>query len=194
MKTWRKVGGKQGALGRSVPSRKNSSADALKCGRSGTRSGEEAPCVAGAEWAGGDQTHWSLQPFFTALVPLRGKWWWWGGGGFIHLFIWHFLQQFFWKDSVSLLGFPDGPEGKASAHIAGDPGSVPGLGRSLRGGNGNPPTPVFLSGECHGQRSLVHYGPRGHKELDTTERLHFSLCLLLLLAALALLCFCLVFL
>ena len=26
------------------------------------------------------------------------------------------------------------------------------------------PTPVFLPGKCHGQRSLVGYSPRGHKE------------------------------
>ena len=31
------------------------------------------------------------------------------------------------------------------------------------------PTPVFLSGEFHGQRSLVGYSPCGHKESDTTE-------------------------
>ena len=31
------------------------------------------------------------------------------------------------------------------------------------------PTPVFLSGEFHGQRSLVGYSPWGHKESDTTE-------------------------
>ena len=35
------------------------------------------------------------------------------------------------------------------------------------------PTPVFLPGESHGQRSLVDYSPRCHKESDTTERLHF---------------------
>ena len=35
------------------------------------------------------------------------------------------------------------------------------------------PTPVFLPGESHGWRSLVGYSPRGRKELDTTERLHF---------------------
>ena len=34
-------------------------------------------------------------------------------------------------------------------------------------------TPVFLPGKSHGQRSLVGYSPWGHKELDTTERLHF---------------------
>ena len=33
------------------------------------------------------------------------------------------------------------------------------------------PTSVFLPRESHGQRRLVGYGPRGHKELDTTEQL-----------------------
>ena len=31
------------------------------------------------------------------------------------------------------------------------------------------PTPVFLSGESHGQRSLAGYSPWGLKELDMTE-------------------------
>ena len=31
------------------------------------------------------------------------------------------------------------------------------------------PTPVFLPGEFHGERSLVGYSPWGHKELGTTE-------------------------
>ena len=34
------------------------------------------------------------------------------------------------------------------------------------------PTPVFLTGECHGGRGLVGYSPWGSKELDTTELLH----------------------
>ena len=29
------------------------------------------------------------------------------------------------------------------------------------------PTLVFLPGESHGQKSLVGYSPRGHKESDT---------------------------
>ena len=33
------------------------------------------------------------------------------------------------------------------------------------------PTPVFLPGEFHGQKSLVGYSPQGHKESDTTEQL-----------------------
>ena len=31
------------------------------------------------------------------------------------------------------------------------------------------PTPVFLTGEFHEQRSLVGYSPWGHKESDTTD-------------------------
>ena len=49
-----------------------------------------------------------------------------------------------------------------------DMGSVPGLGRSPEGGNGNP-TPVSLPGESHRQRSLAGYSPRGHTESDTTQ-------------------------
>ena len=37
------------------------------------------------------------------------------------------------------------------------------------------PTPVFLAGEFHRQRSLVGYSPWGHKEFDTTERLTLTL-------------------
>ena len=33
---------------------------------------------------------------------------------------------------------------------------------------------VFLPGESHGQRSLAGCSPRGRKEWDTTERLHFT--------------------
>ena len=36
------------------------------------------------------------------------------------------------------LGFPDGSNGNASTSHAGDLGSIPGLGRSPGGGNGNP--------------------------------------------------------
>ena len=35
-------------------------------------------------------------------------------------------------------------------------------------------TPVFLPGEFHGQRSLVGYSPRGHKESDATEHTHHT--------------------
>ena len=69
-------------------------------------------------------------------------------------------------------GFPGGSEVKASAPNAGDPGSIPELGRSPGEGNGNP-----LQYSClgNGQRSLAGYSPQGHKESDMTERLHLHL-------------------
>ena len=36
------------------------------------------------------------------------------------------------------MGFPGGSEGKASAYNVGDPGLIPGSGRSPGEGNGNP--------------------------------------------------------
>ena len=39
---------------------------------------------------------------------------------------------------MSMLSFPGGSDGKASACSVGDPGSIPGLGRSPGEGNGNP--------------------------------------------------------
>ena len=57
-----------------------------------------------------------------------------------------------------------------------DPGLIPGSGRSPRGGNGSlvfsvqEPPPVFLPGECHGQRSLAGYGPGcGRVGLDWSD-------------------------
>ena len=35
------------------------------------------------------------------------------------------------------------------------------------------PTPVFLPGKSHGQRSLVSCSPWGREESDMTERIHF---------------------
>ena len=68
------------------------------------------------------------------------------------------------------LGFPCSSVGKESACSAGDPGSIPGLGRSPGEGNGNP-SPVSLPGKSPGQRSLVGCSPWGCKESGTTERL-----------------------
>ena len=71
-------------------------------------------------------------------------------------------------------GFHGDSGGKESAWKAGDPGSVRGLGRSPGEGNGLP-TPVFLSREFYGQRSLVGYSSWGCKESNTTEGLTLSL-------------------
>ena len=55
-----------------------------------------------------------------------------------------------------------------------DRGSVPGVGRSLGEGNGNP-TPVLLPRKAYGQRSLVGTVHGGHKESDVTEHTHLGL-------------------
>ena len=53
---------------------------------------------------------------------------------------------------------------------AGDTDSIPGLGRFPWRRKWQP-TPVFLSGESNGQRSLAGYSPGGRKESDMTEQL-----------------------
>ena len=75
-----------------------------------------------------------------------------------------------WLLTPVFLSFPGGSDSKESAHNVGDPGSIPGLGRTPGGGHGN--TLQYSSLENpHGQRSLVGYSPRGRKESDTTEQL-----------------------
>ena len=68
------------------------------------------------------------------------------------------------------LGFPGGSDGKESACNSGDLGSIPGLGRSLEEGHGNPLQYSCLENP-HGQRSLAGYNPWGLKESDMIERL-----------------------
>ena len=62
---------------------------------------------------------------------------------------------------------------------AGDPGLIPGLGRSTGEGVWQP-TPIFLPGEFHWQRSLVGYSAWSCKESHTTEWLTLSLFKLLM--------------
>ena len=70
------------------------------------------------------------------------------------------------------MGFPGGSDGKESACDAGDLGSNPGLGRSP--GEGWQPTPVFLPGEFHGQRSLAGYSLWGHKGQTWLSNFHMQ--------------------
>ena len=72
------------------------------------------------------------------------------------------------------MGFPDGSDSKESACNEGDPGSMPGLGRSPGEGNSYPLQYCGLENP-HGQRSLMGYSPWGCKELDLTEQLLSSL-------------------
>ena len=57
---------------------------------------------------------------------------------------------------------PSGSHGKNPACNVGDLGSIPGSGRSLREGNGNPLQYSCLE-KSHGQRSLAGYSPWGRK-------------------------------
>ena len=70
--------------------------------------------------------------------------------------------------------FPGGSD-EESACNAGALGSIPGLER-FPWRREWLPTPVFLPGESHGQRSLVGYSPWGHQESAVTEQqsLHFT--------------------
>ena len=56
----------------------------------------------------------------------------------------------------------------ANAGDVRDAGSIPGSGR-FPWRRARQPTPIFLPGESHEQRSLVGYSAWGHKELDMTE-------------------------
>ena len=70
-----------------------------------------------------------------------------------------------------LTGFPGGSAGKESACNAGDEGGGefdPWVGK-IPLQEGMQPTPVFLPGESHEQRSLVGYNPYCSKELEMTE-------------------------
>ena len=68
-------------------------------------------------------------------------------------------------------GFPGGSDDRESACNLGDTGSISGLERFPREGNGNPCQYSCLENP-HGQRSLVGYSPWGHKESDMTEWLN----------------------
>ena len=74
------------------------------------------------------------------------------------------MQPLWTRDS------PGGSVVKNQSANAGDVGSIPGSGRSP-GSRKWQPSPVFLPGKFHGQRSLVGYSPWGRKESDMTEEL-----------------------
>ena len=93
------------------------------------------------------------------------------------------------KNEVFHLLFPGGASGKeptCQCRRHETRGSIPGK-MSLR--RKWQPTPIFLPGEFHGQRSLAGYSPWGGKESDTTKhmctvfqpatikKLHASTCL-----------------
>ena len=110
---------------------------------------------------------------------------------FIFVFWLHYyLNSPFTTNNIlsSLGGFPDNSVGEESSCNAGDPGLIPGSGRSV-GERDRLPTPVFWPEEFHGL-----YSPQGCKELDMTERFSLSFLFVQLYSfspfSLPLLCFC----
>ena len=78
------------------------------------------------------------------------------------IFVFLFLTDF------TMYDFPGISEGEESACNAGIPRFDPWV-RKIPWRRQWLPTPVFLSGKAHGQRSLVGYNLSGRKELDRTE-------------------------
>ena len=91
------------------------------------------------------------------------------------LFILFYLQLpfmgFMNRKCFMIKVFPRWFSGKEATCNAGDMGSIPVLGR-FPWRRAWQPTPAFLPGESHGQRSLVGCNPWGHKESDMTEHTH----------------------
>ena len=86
-----------------------------------------------------------------------------------------YIHTYRYRYRYRYTGLPGGSEVKVSACVCMQCGR-PGFNSWV----GNIPwrrkwqsTPIFLPGEFHGQRSLVGCSPRGCKESDMTERLHF---------------------
>ena len=68
----------------------------------------------------------ALRDIVILLSSIRSHWRGWNN------------QSYLFKRSFSKVGFPGSSDGKVSACNVGDPGSIPGLGRSPGEGNGNP--------------------------------------------------------
>ena len=79
----------------------------------------------------------------------------------------------------SLTNFPDGSDSKTSIYNAGDPGSIPGLGRSPGEGNGNPLQDYCLE-KSHGPmdrgawQATVHGVTKSWTGLSNFTSLHFN--------------------
>ena len=78
---------------------------------------------------------------------MGGSFWRGGMGDALHPSSW-VLASTTWE--ASMVDFPGASDGKVSAYNAGDPGSIPGLGRSPGGGNGNPLQYSYLENPMDG--------------------------------------------
>ena len=105
--------------------------------------------------------------YFMTLSSISADTWWAestlheASSGWLLFNSW--LPESFFVDRTLGLSFvgPGGPECKASTYNAGDPGSIPGSGRSPGEGNGTPLQYSCLENPM--DQSLVGYTPWGHK-------------------------------
>ena len=90
---------------------------------------------------------------------------------------WRVTANVYWGDenileldtsNVFTEDFPGGSDGKVSVYNAGDLGWEDPLEEEMATHSST------LAGKFCGWRSLVSFSPWGHKELDTTERLHLN--------------------
>ena len=77
--------------------------------------------------------------------------------------------------SLDYRGFLGGSDGKESTCQCKRPGFDHWVGK-ITWRRKWQPTPIFLPGESHGQRSLVGDSPWGRKKSDTTEQLSMHVC------------------
>ena len=83
----------------------------------------------------------------------------------------HFMASIRFSECMQCTGFPGGDSGIAPAcqrRRLNRHGLDPWV-RKIPWRRAWQPTPVFLPGESHGQRSLAGYSTWGHRESDTTE-------------------------
>ena len=88
--------------------------------------------------------------------------------------------EYAWGLSHQAARFPGSSDGKESACNAGYLGRKDSWVGKIPWRRAWQPTPVFLLGEFHGQRSLAGYSPWSRKDSDTTGQLTVSLSLSLL--------------
>ena len=114
----------------------------------------------GLHWRWGNRPCWPESVSQSRYINLASR--------FSSLVVWN-LKSVTWR-----LGFPGGSVVKnlpANTGDSGDSGSVPGLGRSLGGGNGNP-----LQSSCLGN-PMDRGAWWAPKELVTAERLNMHACM-----------------
>ena len=132
-------------------------------------------CLEGLGAGEGDDRGWdgwmASRTRWTWIWVNSGSWWWTGRPGMMRFMgsqrVGHdWATELNWTEIIW--------EAKYYSMVAQWLKRLPAMQEICVRSVGWQPTPVFLPGESHGERSLVGYSPWDHKELDTTERLHFQ--------------------